>query len=260
MPSGRSARYCTHGGAVRRRGRDKAERSASMSTICARPPTAPPRRAHHRHRADQHPRHPGLFLNYQGPGGAHHRADRCGQPPSCSSICTTARSWRAISRTKMRGSRRTLPARPDRRQSRAARAQHRGDQLPVSVRPVRRTGYAGLDRLRGPAEGPHRRRARLGEEIRDHCLTKVRSRAGCRAAGRCRATRQTAPGRGNSAGSRPLRARPRSRDYCFAPARSASAEPLGATGPSSRSQGGRPSVPYTPRNMPFATCAQKFQL
>ena len=46
---------------------------------------------------------------------------------------------------------------------------------PYPVRSVRRTGLFGLDRLRVPAQRRHDRRARLGQEIRDHCLTKVRS-------------------------------------------------------------------------------------
>ena len=52
-------------------GRDKEEGEASISKICAGPPTGPPPRAHRHHRADQHARHPGLFPEL-------HRRRRCG--------------------------------------------------------------------------------------------------------------------------------------------------------------------------------------
>ena len=119
------------------------------SAICRR--TASPRRDHGHHRADQQPRHPGLFPQHDDPGDVGDRAGRPLQPQAAARPLPCADHGGRFGAPHPRA-RRPLPACPDRGQPRPARAGCRRDQLPVPVRSVRRDRLFGLDRLRIPAE------------------------------------------------------------------------------------------------------------
>ena len=133
------------------------------------------RRPHRRHRADQHPRHPGLFPQLHRAGDADHRARRPAQSEAPARPLSRA-DHGGRSRHQDPRAGRPLPACPDRRQSRPPRARYRRDPLPLSVRPLRRDRLCRLDRLRVPPAGRHGGRARLGRELWDRLTRAARRR------------------------------------------------------------------------------------
>ena len=138
--------------------------SASISTICARPPTGSPPQGITAIIEPINTRDiPGYFLNYDGAGDARSSSRSAG--PTCNlqlDLYHVQIMEGDLAHQDPRA-RRPLPACPDRRQPGPARARYRRNQLSLPVRPVRRDRLCRLDRLRIPAEGRHARRARLGQ-------------------------------------------------------------------------------------------------
>ena len=158
------------GGARQGRGRTRLYRQSALGRRPGRR-----RRADLHYRADQHARHPRLFPEL-------HRARRCassrrvGRPNLRLQLdLYHVQIMEGDLATRMRA----LAGHYPHVQIAGNPGRHEPDvgeiNYPYPVRPVRRTRLFGLDRLRVPAQRRHDRRARLGQEIRDHCLTKVRS-------------------------------------------------------------------------------------